>query len=491
VFTSAIYNALKQKQALTPIELKAKLDAELRKYQQTVTIETTSAEMLKESLFLPAHIFAETEQGTAADENWQELEEPEGNAPVQTGNGYPAEQAQPSAPSTAAKPTMPSEFDEGPAQPGKPGYGGQQTGSGYAAQPEEPAYGGQQTVPGYAGQPTKSGYGAQQTKPGYGGQQTGPDYAYEQTKPGYGGQQTGPGYTAHPTKPGYGAQQTTPSYPAQSGKPGYGGQQTGPGYSGHPTKPGYAYDTTKPSYGGQQTGPAYTAHPTTPAHPGSAWNAEVAAGASWKPGKQTTPSAPPKGKSGPPGHGGYQQPIVTLLKDGKKTELHRYFHKVGTDCTLEFHVIATTLEQNGKKPVITHVVEIKRTDNRTGQVTTTVHQYGDEIAWHAAKSKWNSGDVMGAPPIVPPHYAKQQSTQKPYGSVYHEGASFSGEALNWESLPSYLLTAEEKEKIHALHGVKVMPTPTHTTEEFLNATKKIYSKFATSNMTYGYWYLGH
>jgi hypothetical protein len=47
---------------------------------------------------------------------------------------------------------------------------------------------------------------------------------------------------------------------------------------------------------------------------------------------------------------------VILLKDGKKTELHRYFQKVGTDCTFKFHVIFTTLEQNGKKPGITHVV---------------------------------------------------------------------------------------------------------------------------------------
>jgi hypothetical protein len=53
VFTSGMFGALKANIRLTPLELKAKLDSQLKKYQQNVTVETTSPEMLEESLFQP------------------------------------------------------------------------------------------------------------------------------------------------------------------------------------------------------------------------------------------------------------------------------------------------------------------------------------------------------------------------------------------------------------------------------------------------------
>jgi hypothetical protein len=56
IFTSALFDELKANQALTPVEMKSKLDAQLKKYDQMVTLETISAEMLKESLFQPVKL---------------------------------------------------------------------------------------------------------------------------------------------------------------------------------------------------------------------------------------------------------------------------------------------------------------------------------------------------------------------------------------------------------------------------------------------------
>jgi hypothetical protein len=85
---------------------------------------------------------------------------------------------------------------------------------------------------------------------------------------------------------------------------------------------------------------------------------------------------------------------------GKKTELHRYFTKIRPDGVYQFHVTSVTHEIPGKKPQVTHTVEVKKTDN-SGRVTTEVHQHGDELGWHAGKSKWNSKPQITKPAPPP------------------------------------------------------------------------------------------
>jgi hypothetical protein len=51
VFASGMFDALKANPAMTPLELKQRLDADLNGHHQTVTIETTSPEMLTQALF--------------------------------------------------------------------------------------------------------------------------------------------------------------------------------------------------------------------------------------------------------------------------------------------------------------------------------------------------------------------------------------------------------------------------------------------------------
>jgi hypothetical protein len=356
VFTSGLFDALKANQALTPLELKAKLDAQLRKYQQTVTLETTSAEMLKESLFLPGAIHATPEPEPA-----------------------------PAKPGTApAKPEpVPVKPEPAPAKP-EPA----------PVKPEEPA------------KPSSTLTSA-----------------------------------ASSTLASAGAATLAPApKPAPALKP----------------------SVTPP-----------------PAKPST-----------------LTPSKP----SGAIVHK-YQQPVVTLLKDGKKTELHRYFTKVRNDCTLDFHVISTTIEQTGKKPVVTHVVEIKKTD-KDGHVTTQVKQFGNDLPWHAGKSKWSSEAVIAVPkpsgtsPATPTTSAAKKPTVAPPPPpkagptpTWGQSTSFTGESVNWDELPLYYLTPAEKEKLKASQaGLKLPSSSLKTAQDFMNATKKIYSKFATTNAVYGSWY---
>jgi hypothetical protein len=192
----------------------------------------------------------------------------------------------------------------------------------------------------------------------------------------------------------------------------------------------------------------------------------------------------------------YQQPVVTILKDGRKTELHKYFKKVRTDCTLDFHVISTTIEQSGRKPVVTHVIEIKKTD-KNGRVTTSVHQYGDDMPWHAGKSKWSAPPVIATPTVTTAAAAPATTVAvtmpppKPPAPVatWGQSISFSGESVSWEDLPPYFHTPEEQEKLKASQASTQLTTSgLKTVQDFMNATKKIYSKSATSNATYGFWY---
>jgi hypothetical protein len=183
----------------------------------------------------------------------------------------------------------------------------------------------------------------------------------------------------------------------------------------------------------------------------------------------------------------YQQPVVTYFKDGKKVELHRYYKKVGSDETLDFDVTSTTLENNGKRPVVTHVVEVTRTDN-TGRVTRSVHKYGDDLPWHAAASKWNSPAMIAPPPVVTLGSSRSVAAEAATGgsSTWGKGNPFVSQPLNWGELPSYYWTGDEREKVATSRSLAAALL---TREHSLPAPRQIYSKFSTTTMAYGYWYV--
>jgi hypothetical protein len=186
----------------------------------------------------------------------------------------------------------------------------------------------------------------------------------------------------------------------------------------------------------------------------------------------------------------YQQPIITYLRDGKKTELHRNFKKVRSDHTLGFHVISATLEQNGKKPVVRHVVEVTKTD-RNGRVTKLVHKHGDDLPWHASRSRWNAPPVVLAPGSSM-EFASSRALELPPPSTFGHINPYVSEAIDWPQLPPYYLTADERERLRSSREtVRKRSEMTTTTEEFMNGAKQIYSKLATTNMQYGFWLLGH
>jgi hypothetical protein len=142
------------------------------------------------------------------------------------------------------------------------------------------------------------------------------------------------------------------------------------------------------------------------------------------------------------------------------------------------------------------VVEIKKTDSN-GKVTTTVQQFGDDFPWHAGKSKWSAGHVANGSkgkiiaqpvaPVVPVVTAPAKLPAPPVS--FGQSTAFSGESVAWEQLPSYYHTFEEKEKLKASQAShKIQISLLKTVEDFKGATKKIYSKWYTSNANYGYWY---
>jgi hypothetical protein len=74
-------------------------------------------------------------------------------------------------------------------------------------------------------------------------------------------------------------------------------------------------------------------------------------------------------------------------------------------------------------------------------------------------------------------------------SNFGQSTAFSGECVAWEQLPSYYHTPEEKEKLRASQAAQKVPISLlRTAEDFKGATKRIYSKRATSNAAYGDWY---
>jgi hypothetical protein len=180
----------------------------------------------------------------------------------------------------------------------------------------------------------------------------------------------------------------------------------------------------------------------------------------------------------------YQEPIVTQTANGTKTELHRYFTKVRPDGIYEYHIVSTTLEQPGRKPQVTHVCYVAKTDNE-GKVTTQVHKHGDEMRWHAGTSKWN----VGRPPIAgspPPDSVNQHGSGKfTTGASYAEGVPWMSQALASHQLQDYYYDAAD-----ALAPFRVKLTvPLRKTIDLGRSSKKLYARFSTSNMQYGEWYL--
>jgi hypothetical protein len=190
----------------------------------------------------------------------------------------------------------------------------------------------------------------------------------------------------------------------------------------------------------------------------------------------------------------YQQPTVSESPSGKKTELHRYFTKIRPDGTYVYHVISTTIEVPGKKPQVTHVVEVKRTD-KNGRITTKVLQHGDDLGWHAGKSKWSAAPVHGPSGTASLTLANATSsgygeaTSAPVGSGTGFGGIPSGFGTSgpqaWQPIPEYYYTQME-----ALKGVTVTgKPPLRLTQDFMNSTRKTFAKDATTNMLYGAWYM--
>jgi hypothetical protein len=328
VFTSGMYDALKENQALSPIELKTKLDARLKRYQQTVTVETTSPEMLNESLFLPL----------------KRQEEPVPEVELQTKPQLSAAQA------PSASRFVPRVVTRGPA----------------AKIPYTPS-----------------------------------TTATELSR-----------YTGHIARPFPPTPQAQPL----------------------------------PSY--------LLPRSTRPVPP--------------------VPAVPPKK---------YQQPVITYFKNGKKIELHRYYTKMGTDETIDYDVISTTLENNGMKPIVTHSVEITRTD-QTGRVRKVVHKYGNDLPWHAAASKWNSPPVVGQTPAATvTSRTVALETSAASSSSWGKGNPYLSQALKLGELPPYYLTGEEKERMRTLEA------SLFARDQSIPVPKQVYSKISASNMTYGYWYV--
>jgi hypothetical protein len=189
----------------------------------------------------------------------------------------------------------------------------------------------------------------------------------------------------------------------------------------------------------------------------------------------------------------YQRPIVTYHKDSKKTELHHYMKKVRGDSTMDYHVISTTLDQNGQKPVVTHIVEITTTHS-SGRVTKSVQRYGDDLPWNASRSKWSAPAVIAESGFSSRLFDRTGSSQAqsgPKAADWHE-TPFISQPINWTDLASYYHTGEEREKLKGSDGASRAASGRFAvTEEFLIAAKQIYSKSATANMTYGSWLVGH
>jgi hypothetical protein len=327
VFTSGMFEALKANRFMTPLELKKKLDASLSRYQQNVTVETTSPEMLQESLFAPAPVAAE----------------PEPVEPV------PLPAPAPVAP--APKPVAPTP----------------------APAPVAPA--------------------------------------------------------PKPVAP-------TPAAPA-----------------------------LKPSTSLQQSAVS-TLPPATPPKPSTQ-----------KP--QVTFGGGEQGKAGGPKKK-YQEPIVTQTANGTRTDLHRYFTKIRPDGIYEYHMISTTIEQPGRKPEISHVCEIKKTDNQ-GKVTTKVHHHGNELPWHAGTSKWNAGKHGPGPQGVNQPGSGKYTT----GTSYADGVPWMSQALSSHQLEDYYYDAADALKPF----VATFTVPPRKTIDLGRSSKKLYTKFSTTNMQYGEWYL--
>jgi hypothetical protein len=192
----------------------------------------------------------------------------------------------------------------------------------------------------------------------------------------------------------------------------------------------------------------------------------------------------------------YQQPIVSEAPSGKTTQLHRYFTKIRPDGTYTYHVISTTIEEPGKKPQVTHVVEVKKTDS-SGRVTTKVLQHGDEYKWHAGKSKW-SGSSAKAPTATAPitataPVATSTSMPEPLGMTLSPGMGFGRPQPGWGTigvharppLPDHYYTQLESLRGFAVTG----KPPMRTTDEFRTSTWKSLCKDSTTNMLYGAWYM--
>jgi hypothetical protein len=129
-----------------------------------------------------------------------------------------------------------------------------------------------------------------------------------------------------------------------------------------------------------------------------------------------------------------------------------------------------THEFPGKKPQVTHTVEVKKTD-KSGRVTTEIHQHGDDLGWHAGKSKWNSK----------PQFTKLPPPPSPSASLAFGDATASPQQL----LPESYYTQTEALKGYAVTG----KPPTRPTAEFLTSTKILYARNSTTNMSYGAWYM--
>jgi hypothetical protein len=192
----------------------------------------------------------------------------------------------------------------------------------------------------------------------------------------------------------------------------------------------------------------------------------------------------------------YQQPTVTESSTGKRTELHRYFTKIRPDGTYNYHVISTTIEVPGKKPQVTHVVEIKKTD-KSGRITTKIQQHGDDLGWHAGKSKWSGTAIHGKAPTTSAPLSLTAATTTGYsegGSFFAgQGTGFGGIPSGlgssgpqpWRPIPEYYYT-----QLEALKGVTVTgKPPLRLTDDFMNSTRKVFAKDSTSNMMYGAWYM--
>jgi hypothetical protein len=134
-------------------------------------------------------------------------------------------------------------------------------------------------------------------------------------------------------------------------------------------------------------------------------------------------------------------------------------------------VTSITYEVPGKKAQVNHTVEVKKTD-KAGRVTTTVRQHGDELGWHAGKSKWNAKPLE----LPPPPEATVAVNASGLGATGHAQPP---------PLPAYYYTQTEALKGYAVTG----KPPMRLTQEFLASSMKMYGRNSATNFTYGAWYM--